>query len=205
MSEVSGGYGDGPGVSSEELVKELLQECGWSVKELRKAADQGKAPLLENGIGDSLRLVDFQTHSEDYRTHYVEVKSKKRPIKYGIENEFRHGFEKSQYEDYVEFASVYTDDPVYIFIHERDAGVLLRHRLRGLSIVDQVTDEEAFGTSQPMVYFRRAEFEIVTDDLGDFAKGFAQSGLIDDWDFSPFGYRPGGQSDLEDFWSDGDE
>lgn len=32
-------YGNGPGIKSEDLIKELLTGCGWSVIETRKAAD----------------------------------------------------------------------------------------------------------------------------------------------------------------------
>lgn len=200
MSRTTGGYGDGAGVDSEELVKELLQQSGWSVKELRKAADRGRAPLLENEVADSLRLVDFQVHCKAYRTHYVEVKSKQRPVEYGIADEYRHGWEKSQFDDYVKFANSYTNDPVYVFVHERDSGVILRQRVRNMDVVGQNADSGAYGTSEPIVYFRREDFDVVTDDVSQYSTAFGQSGLVkEDIDLSPFGNEPGGQSGLADF------
>lgn len=205
MSKTSG-YGDGPGINSEELVKELVQKSGWCVKELRKAADSGRAPLLENEVEDSLRLVDFQVHCQQYRTHYIEVKSKANAIHYGIEDEYRHGWERSQHEDYVEFAKKYTDDPVYVFVHEREAGVILRQRVRNMSVVEETADEGAFGTDEPMVFFRRDGFDVVTDDVSQYAAGFGQAGLVDnDISLSPFGNDLGGQAGLDEFGGVGDD
>jgi len=201
MSRISSGYGDGPGVDSEELVKEVLQKSGWSVKELRKAADGGRAPLLQNEVDDSLRLVDFQTHSKAYQTHYVEVKYKDKPVPYGKEgNELRHGWEKPKFDDYVEFARTYTNDPVYVFIHEGDNGVILRQKVLDMSAVSQVTDADAFGTSDAMVFFRREDFEVVTDNVSQFSAGFGQGGIAkSDVDLSPFGHEDGSQAGLGDF------
>jgi len=121
MSRISGGYGDGPGVDSEELVKEVLQKSGWSVKELRK-------------------------------------------------------------------------------IHEGNNGIILRQRVLDMSAVSQVTDVDAFGTSDPMVFFRRDDFEVVTDNVSQFSAGFGQGGIAkSDVDLSPFGHEDGGQAGLGDF------
>jgi len=206
MSSEPSGYDDGgPGIESEELVKELLQKSAWPVKELRKASDGG-APMLENKVDNSLRLVDFQTHNDTYGTHYVEVKSKGDPIEFGIENELRHGWEKNKHDDYIRFARKYTDDPVYVFVHERKSGVILRHRVRDLSIVQEITDKSklaAFDADVPMYMFRRDDFEVVTDDVSQYSTGFGQSGLLqNDIDLSPFGHNIRDQFRLADFGGD---
>lgn len=162
--------------------------------------------MLENKIDDSLRLVDFQTHNDTYGTHYVEVKSKGDPIEFGVEDELRHGWEKDKHDDYVRFARVFTDDPVYVFIHERKSGVILRQRVRDLSIAQEITDEsklDIFGADCPMYMFRRDDFEVVTDDIGQYSTGFGQSGLLQgDIDLSPFGHDDDDQSGLDDFGGD---
>lgn len=191
-------YGDGPGVDTEQLIKELLQESGWGLKELRKAADEGRAPLLENGDHtDDLRVVDFQVHHPNHQTRYVESKGKAEPVYYGIEDEWRHGWEKVQHDDYVEFATSFTDCPVYVFVYEWERGVILRQRVRDLTPVQTEAVDYGDGT---MVYFRRDEFDVVTDDVSQFSSGFGQTGLVrDDIDLSPFGLEPGGQAGLTDF------
>lgn len=200
MSRQSGVYGGGPGENSEELVKELLQEAGWSVKELRKASDRGRAPMLE---GDGLRLVDFQVHNTGCRTRYVEVKSKESAIEYGIKNEYRHGWEQANHEDYKQFAYQRTQDPVYVFVHERDTGVILRQRVRDMSVVQRMDDGSklrAYNTSEPIVFFRRDGFDVVTDDVSQYLSGFGQSGIVDaDIDLDPFGEEPDGQAGLGEF------
>lgn len=203
MSQSSGGYGDGPGIDSEELVKELLQKSGWAVKELRKAADGGMAPLLENEIDDSLRVVDFQAHHSDYSTHYVEVKSKEEAVYYGIEDELRHGWERSKHEDYVDFRRTYTECPVYVFVHERETGIILRQRVRELSIAQEITDQSKlipYGADEPICVFRRDDFDTVTDDVSQYSTGFAQSGLVkDDINLSPFGHESRDNGSLFDY------
>lgn len=203
MSQVGSGYGDGPGVDSEELVKELLQKSGWAVKELRKAADGGSAPMLENEIEESLRVVDFQVHHSDYSTHYVEVKSKAEAVYYGIEDELRHGWEKSKHDDYQKFQRTYTECPVYIFVHERETGVILRRRLRNLSVVQEITDQaklRPYGADEPICVFRRDEFDTVTDDVSQYSASFGQAGLVgDDINLSPFGHQSRDNGSLFDF------
>ena len=200
MSRIASGYGGGPGENSEKLIKELLKRSGWSVKELRKASDGGRAPILE---GSQLRLVDLQVHNSGRCTRYVEVKSKSQPIKYGIKNERRHGWEKCKHNDYQAFAREYTEDPVYVFVHERTTGVILRQRVRSLTPVQTLEDSDrlnAYNTSEPMVFFRRDEFDVVTDDVSQYLSGFAQSGIVNGQvDLSPFGEERGGQSGLDEF------
>jgi hypothetical protein len=200
VSRSTGSYGGGPGENSEELVKELLQKAGWSVKELRKASDRGRAPMLE---GSELRLVDFQVHNDGRRTRYVEVKSKEHAIEYGIKDEYRHGWEQASHDDYREFARQYTQDPVYVFVHERSSGVILRQRVRNLSPVQTMQDGDrlsAYNTSDPIVFFRRNEFDTVTDDVSQYLSGFGQTGIVDgDVDLSPFGEETNGQAGLSDF------
>jgi hypothetical protein len=203
VSRTTGGYGGGPGENSEELVKELLQKSGWSVKELRKASDHGRAPMLE---GEDLRLVDFQVHGAGRRTRYVEVKSKERAIPFRKADEKRHGWEKANHEDYKRFAYRLTEDPVYVFVHERETGVILRHRVRDLSTRQEIVDEDklrAYNTSEPIVVFCRDDFDVVTDDVSQYVSAFGQTGIDDgDVDLSPFGEEPDGQSGLTDFGGD---
>jgi hypothetical protein len=203
MSKTSTPYGGGPGENSEEMVKELLQRSGWSVKELRKASDPNRAPMLE---GDGLRLVDFQVHNDGQRTRYVEVKSKNEAIYYGIEDEHRHGWEQVQHDDYTEFARENTEDPVYVFVHERNTGVVLRQRVRNLPVVQRIDDESklgAYNTDEPIVVFRRQNFDVVTDDVSQYLAGFGQSGIVKkDIDLCPFGEDTDGQSGLQDFGAD---
>lgn len=195
-------YGQGPGIRSEDLVKEILQQAGWSVMETRKAADDGTAPVLEGGSGDGLRLPDFQAQHERHGERYVEVKSKREAIYYRIEKEYRHGYEKSQHEDYLKFREM-CGRPVYIFIHERSTGVVLRQRLRNLTTVDTVTDKDRlqiYSTDDPIVLFSRENFETVVDDVSQFLSGFAQAGLLNsDVNISPFGLdAAGSQTSLGD-------
>jgi hypothetical protein len=203
MSRADAPYGGGPGENSEELVKELLQESDWSVKELRKASDDGYAPMLE---GTDLRLVDFQVHDAERRTRYIEVKSKKEAVYFGVEDEHRHGWEQAQHSDYIRFSREFTEDPVYVFVHERDTGVILRQRLRNLSPVQRIDDEAklaAYNSDEPMVVFARDDFEIVTDDVSQYFAGFGQTGIVkEDIDICPFGDDSRDQFGLSDFGGD---
>jgi hypothetical protein len=200
------GYGSGQGIDSEELIKELLQQSGWAVKELRKASDPNRAPLLKTASSGSCVLVDFQVHSTASKTRYVEVKSKTEPIEYGIKDELRHGYEAINHSHYEDFAANYTDDPVYVFIHETKSGVVLRQRLRDMSIAQRVTNEdklEAWGADGPMAMFRRESFDVVTDDVGQYSTAFGQSGLVkEDIDLDAFGDQPADQAGLRDFGTD---
>lgn len=203
MSRADTPYGGGPGENSEELVKELLQQSGWSVKELRKASDDGYAPMLE---GTDLRLVDFQVHDSERRTRYIEVKSKAESRYFGVEDEDRHGWEQEQHTDYLTFRREFTEDPVYIFVHERKTGVILRQRLRDLSPVQRIEDESklaAYDTDEPMVMFAREDFDIVTSNVGQYISGFGQTGIVNEnIDISPFGEAASGQVGLSNFGGD---
>jgi len=203
MSQTDDTYGGGPGQMSEELVKELLQKSGWRVKELRKASDNGRAPLLESSDRDqNLRLVDFQAHNDSRDTHYIEVKSKAKARYLGVEDEYRHGWEAAQHEDYQEFARTYTNDPVYIFVHERKTGVILRAKIRELHVAQRVDDESklrAFN-GEPMVFFRREDFDVVTDNVTQYTTGFGQSSIVKEGiELSPFGGPSKGQAGLTEF------
>jgi len=207
MSRSSSVYDGGPGEKSEELVKELLQKSGWKVKELRKAADSGRAPLLESSERrNNLRLVDFQAHNDSRQTRYIEVKSKNKARYLGVEDEHRHGWEKANHEDYQEFARTYTNDPVYIFIHERETGVILRAKLRELSVVQSLEDEDKLKaySGEPMVFFRREQFDVVTDNVDQYTMAFGQSSIVkENIDFCPFGSGSETQAGLSDFGGDG--
>jgi hypothetical protein len=198
-------YDGGPGSDTEELIKEMLQASGWGLKELRKAAEDGRAPMLERDVsGDNLRLPDFQAHHPDHDPRYAEVKSKRAPQEYGIEDSLRHGLDREKWEDYVRFEQM-ARNPVYLFIHERRDGVVLRQQIKRLSVVQVLNDEDklhAFG-GEPMVFFERSQFQTVTDSVGQFRTGFAQDGLIqDNITLSPFGLATssgGGQATLGGF------
>jgi hypothetical protein len=196
-------YGHGPGIKTEDLIKELLTACGWSVIETRKAADDGRAPMLE-ADGGATRLPDFQAVRPEPGPQYVEVKSKAKPREYGIEDSLRHGYEKPKHDDYLAIAEE-SDTPLHVFVHEREPGVVLRQRVRDLTIVQTLTDEETleryFNTTEPMVFFERSQFEVVTDDITQFSAGFGQSGLLDDEiDLNPFGFEPDGSQGRLDEW-----
>lgn len=203
MSSKPSGYDDGgPGVDSEELIKELLQKSGWGVKELRKAADGGRAPMLEATVSDDVRIPDFQIHHHDHSPRYVEVKSFGSSIKFGVAEEERHGFEDRKYEDYIEFQKL-ADNPVYIFIHERQEGVVLRQKIKHLRPVQVLTDKDvlqrSYNRQHAMAFFKRSDFELVTNCLGQYSTAFAQDGLIEeDIELSPFGLsgEDGGQATL---------
>lgn len=200
-------YGDGSGFESEELVKELLQASGWGVKELRKAADEGNAPMLEATEIDDLRLVDFQAHHPNHPPRYVEVKSFKGPIEYGVENSLRHGYEKRKHDDYVNFQKM-ENHPVYLFVHERKPGVVIRQKIKHLSAVGFLRDEQKlrryYNREHEMLFFERSQFEKVTNNVGQYASGYGQDGLIkDDIKLSPFGLdESGDQSKLGGFSDD---
>lgn len=202
-------YGDGIGFKSEELVQELLEVGGWHVVNTRKAADKGRAPLSQ-AEDRNLRLPDFLVHHEDHPSRYVEVKAKTKPIKYGIENSWRHGWERPKHDDYLEMDQL-SDVPVIIVVHEQKSGVVLRKRVRELSIVQEITDSDQlqkYDTTENMVLFKREQFDTVTDDISSLSAGYGQSGLIaDDAEISPFGLTPDGeQSGLTEFdGGDGDE
>lgn len=196
-------YGDGPGIKSEELIKELLTGCGWSVIETRKAADSGRAPMLE-ADGGRTRLPDFQAVRPNPGPQYVEVKSKSDAIEYGVEDSLRHGYEKPKHDDYLAIAEE-SDTPLHVFVHERKPGVVLRQRVRDLNVVGTLTDgstlETHFNTTEPMVFFERSNFEVVTDDITQFSTGFGQSGLLDDEiGLNPFGFEPDGSQGRLDKW-----
>lgn len=186
-------YGDGPGFDSEELVKELLQKSGWGVKELRKASDGNRAPLLEMDT-EGIRVPDFQAHHERHSPRYVEVKSFRDSVYYGVEDVDRHAYEERKHEDYREFQQM-AEHPVYVFVHERKPGVILRQRIRHLSPDDWLRDDQDlrkhYGREHDMVFFNRDQFETVTTHLADLSAGYAQDGLIkESVDISPFGLSP---------------
>lgn len=201
-------YGSGPGVKSEDLLKEFIKNCGWSVLETRKASDPGSAPMLQ-ADGSGTRLPDFQACRPGAQPQYVEVKSKQDAIEFGVEDSTRHGYERPKHRDYIEIANT-TGTPVHIFVHERKPGVILRQRVRDLDVVGTVTDEttlkRSFNTTEPMVFFERSAFELVTDDITQYSEGFGQGGLLaDDIDVNPFGVDPDGDQGTLDRWGGSDE
>jgi hypothetical protein len=184
-------YGDGVGFNSEEMVKELLQTAGWGVKELRKASDNGRAPMLEKGVPDGdIRVPDFQVHHKDHTPRYVEVKSFNDYATLKVENSDRHGYAKEKHQDYLAFQRE-ASNPVYIFIHERSNGVVLRQKVTHLSVIDTLDGSQAadhYGRDETIVFFERDQFEVVTDHLGGLSAGYAQDGLIkENTDIAPFG------------------
>jgi hypothetical protein len=201
-------YGDGPGIESEQLIRELITKSGWRVLETRKASDEGKAPMLQSD-GGAVRLPDFQAVRPDPAPQYVEVKSKREAIEFGVENSVRHGYERPKHRDYIEMAEA-SDTPVWLFVHERNTGVVLRQRVRDMDAVGSVTDDDtlrqSFNTTEPMLFFERDSFEVVTDDISQFGSGFGQGGLLQpEIDLNPFGYDPDGDQGTLDRWGGGDE
>jgi len=189
------------GIQSEDLVKELLQAAGWHVVEARKASDAGRAPVTQSEE-NTTRLPDFEAQHPAHTPRYVEVKEKGEAIEYGIEDQLRHGVDKCKFDDYHEFAKL-ASAAVWLFVHERQSGVILRKRLRDLSVVDS-SDHESFG-GNTVLFFARDQFDVVTDDIGQFSAGFGQDGLIDDEsDPDPFDLSTDNdQFGLHDFGGDG--
>lgn len=143
---------------AEKQVKQLLIDHGWTVNDVNQPLGEG-APLLEGPEGKR-RLPDLRA-SKGYgvKGRYVEVKAKTNGARrFGIADEYRHGIEQPQYDDYC-LVEEETGTDLWLFIYEGDTGDLLRGKLGGLEVVQRTM--KLWRDAGGAVLFRRGDFGVV--------------------------------------------
>jgi hypothetical protein len=149
------------GDRGERLVFRALLADRWHLLNAAEAAAVDTAPLLAGADAD-LILPDILGF-RDGAAAWFEVKSKTDAIEFRKVGEWRHGFDKPNYEQYQEISTV-TDVPVYIIIYEKRRQKLLQGKLRDLPVVDETTDEQASRDyDEHVVFFPRDSFDVCAD------------------------------------------
>lgn len=145
----------GFGAEGEQLVYDLLRCDGWHLINTA-AAMTGGAPMLA-GPHDLRILPDLFGFKDG--AAFFEVKTKSKARRFYKEDELRHGFERRNYEHYLDVTSA-TGVPVHIIIYEQDSQTVLRADLASLSIVDETSADqcEEYYDGEGVVFFRRDEF-----------------------------------------------